>query len=67
MPVCPETGGMAITSMQFAFYLLEKESRLRVAKRATRVPPGPILGVNVFATNTILSLILHPIQSPGNI
>lgn len=66
MSACPEPGGVAITSMQFAFYLLEKESRRRVAKRATKVPPGPTLGVDVFATNTILSLIRHPIQSPGN-
>lgn len=57
MSACPEPGGVAITSTQFVFYLLEKESRRRVAKRATKVPPGPTLGVDVFATNTILSLI----------
>lgn len=61
----PKPGGMATTRHAVFIEFTRKKSRLREAKRATWVPPGPILSVDVFATNTILSLTLHPIQSPG--
>lgn len=57
---------MVITRNAVFIEFTRKEPRLREAKRATWVPLGPILSVDVFATNTILSLTLHPIQSPGN-
>lgn len=67
MSACPEPGGMAITRNAVFIEFTRKKSRLREAKRATRVPPGPILSEDVFAINTILSLSLHPLQSLGNI